>query len=129
GGRLRGFAISGRSLPPGSDIRYREPSLWEQYRWEFSGVLAIVLIQAAMITWLLLERRRRRLAESDARRRLLEVAHLNRTAAAGALSASIAHELNQPLGAILSNAEAAELLLAPRPPDLDHLEQLLADIR
>ena len=39
------------------------------------------------------------------------VVHLNQSATAGALSASIAHELNQPLGAIRSNAEAAEVLL------------------
>jgi C4-dicarboxylate-specific signal transduction histidine kinase len=47
----------------------------------------------------------------ELRRRLLEVIHLNRTATAAALSASVAHELNQPLGAIQSYAEAAELYL------------------
>jgi C4-dicarboxylate-specific signal transduction histidine kinase len=45
------------------------------------------------------------------------------------LSASIAHELNQPLGAILSNTEAAEVLLAADPPDLGQLKEILADIR
>ena len=60
---------------------------------------------------------------------MLEVIHFNRTATAGALSASIAHELNQPLGAILSNAEAAELLLAANPPDLDQVEGDSGDIR
>jgi C4-dicarboxylate-specific signal transduction histidine kinase len=58
-----------------------------------------------------------------------EVAHLNRAAAAGALSASIAHELNQPLGAILSNAETAELLLRANPLDVGQLKEILADIR
>ena len=82
-----------------------------------------------MIAWLLVERRRRQLAELEARGRLLEVVHLNRTATAGALSASVAHELNQPLGAILSNAEAAEVLLAANPPDLHLLKEILADIR
>ena len=50
-------------------------------------------------------------------------------AAAGALSASVAHELNQPLGAILSNTEAAELLLNKNPPDLDQVKEILTDIR
>ena len=43
-----------------------------------------------------------------------ELAHMNRRATAGELSASIAHELNQPLGAILNNTETAELLLPAR---------------
>ena len=82
-----------------------------------------------MITWLLFERHRRHRAELELRGRLLEVIHLNRTAAAGALSASFAHELNQPLGAILSNAETAEALLSANPPDLGQLKDILADIR
>jgi len=45
------------------------------------------------------------------------------------MSASIAHELNQPLGAILSNTEAAELLLAANPLDLPQGKEILADIR
>ena len=88
-----------------------------------------MLLQAALIAWLLFERHRRRRAELELRGRLLEVIHLNRTAAAGALSASFAHELNQPLGAILSNAETAEVLLAANPPDMGQLKDILADIR
>jgi C4-dicarboxylate-specific signal transduction histidine kinase len=57
------------------------------------------LLQAAMITWLLFERQRRHRAELESRGRLLEFIHLNRTAAAGVLSASFSHEINQPLGA------------------------------
>ena len=63
------------------------------------------------------------------RQRLLEVIHLDGTATAGALSASIAHELNQPLGAIQSSAEAAELYLKADPPNLKRVEQILANIR
>ena len=78
------------------------------------GVIAVVALQGLVITGLLLERRRRRVAEMQSRLRLLEVVHLNQSATAGALSASIAHELNQPLGAIRSNAEAAEVAVAER---------------
>jgi signal transduction histidine kinase len=126
--QLQRWKVSESMLPPGSEIRFREPGLWEQYHWAVIAALAIVLLQAALIAWLLLERRRRLNAERESRRRLLEVIHLNRTAAAGALSASIAHELNQPLGAILSNTEAAELLLAANPPDLGEVKTILADI-
>ena len=127
--QLQRFGISESSLPAVSDIRFRQPGLWDQYRWPAITALAVVLFQAAMIAWLLFERRRRQSAELESRRRLLEVIHLNRTATAGALSASVAHELNQPLGAILSNAEAAEVLLSKDPPDLPLLKDILADIR
>ena len=127
--QLQRWKVSERALPPGSEIRFRQPGLWEQYHWVVIAALTVVLIQAAMISWLLFERRRRRLAELESRRRIFEVAHLNRAAAAGALSASIAHELNQPLGAILSNAEAGELLLRANPLDVGQLKEILADIR
>jgi signal transduction histidine kinase len=127
--RLRQWNVSESRLPAGSEVRFRTASLWDQYRWQVITAFAIVLMQAALITWLLFERRRRHLAELESRRRLLEVVHLNRSATAGALSASVAHELNQPLGAILSNAEAAEVLLTANPPDLNLLKEILADIR
>jgi signal transduction histidine kinase len=46
----------------------------------------------------------------------------------GQLASSLAHELNQPLGAILRNAEAAELILQSNPPDLEEIRAILADI-
>ena len=52
-----------------------------------------------------------------------------RVSTMGELAASVAHELNQPLGAILANAEAAELFLQQDPPALDDLRAILADIR
>src|SRR5262249_55236469 len=52
-----------------------------------------------------------------------------RLALVGELTGSIAHEINQPLGAILSNAEAAELLLESDAPSLEAIREILADIR
>ncbi|MDC0741656.1 response regulator [Polyangium mundeleinium] len=54
--------------------------------------------------------------------------HLNRVAAMSELAASIAHELNQPLAAILSNAQAARRLLQKSPPDLIEALSALSDI-
>src|SRR5262245_52723262 len=126
---LKRWRISESKLPPGTELQFRELSLWEHYRWEIIITFLVVLFQAALITGLLVERHRRIAAEVESRRRLVELAHINRTTATGAMSASIAHELNQPLGSILSNAEAAELLLAAKPPDLDQIKEILADIR
>jgi len=68
-----------------------------------------------------------------ARRRVEEamqrLAHTDRLTLVGELTASIAHEINQPLGAILNNAEAAEMLLDTGRPQLDELRSILADIR
>ena len=127
--QLQRFGISESRLPAGSEVRFRPPGLWDQYYWGVMAALAVVLLQAAMIIWLLFERHRRQIAELEARRRLLEVIHLNRSATAGALSASVAHELNQPLGAILNNTEAAETLLTMNAPDMRQLKEILADIR
>ena len=127
--QLQRWHVDESRLPPGSEIRFRPPGLWEQYRWELSAAGLVAAIQTALIAGLLLERRRRTVAESTSRRHLEEVTHLNRSAAVGVLSASLGHELNQPLGAVLSNAEAAELLLNADPPDVEKVKAILADIR
>jgi len=103
--------------------------LWEEYRWTIVGALLIFALQAAMIGGLLLQRTRRRRAEADLQRNREELAHVMRVSTVGELTTSVAHELNQPLGAILSNAEAAEMFLAVEPPALDEVRDILADIR
>jgi signal transduction histidine kinase len=126
---LQRWNISESRLPPGSSVRFREPTAWERYRWHLMAILIALSIQAAMITWLLLERRSRRRAELEGRKRLLQVMHLNRTAEAGALSASFAHELSQPLLAVMLNARTAEDLLTANPPELRKLREVVSDIR
>ncbi|MGZ9243441.1 MAG: sensor histidine kinase, partial [Candidatus Binatia bacterium] len=71
----------------------------------------------------------RKRAEFELQRNRDELAHLTRVATVGELTTSIAHELNQPLGAIRSNAEAAEMFLMAEPPALDEVREILADIR
>ncbi len=75
------------------------------------------------------ERLARQQAESEARQRLEELARMGRVAVVQSLSSSIAHELNQPLGAILSNAEAAEIVLANPAVDADLIREIVTDIR
>ena len=54
---------------------------------------------------------------------------MNRRVALGEMSASIAHELNQPLGAIYNNAGAAEILIKADPPKLGAVAEILGDIK
>ncbi len=252
---LKRWGISESRLPPGSVVRFREPTMWEQYRWYIIGALAIISLQALLIGGLLLHRMRRRQAEAElresqefmdistragelglwvrdlerddlwanerlrslfgfgqndvlrfddflarihpddrshvdallqqahdagllfeadfrvlsngterwiapkgqsvgtgpgrARRRMGaltditarkeaeleaqrhrdELAHVSRVSMMGQLASTLAHELNQPLGAILGNAEAAELFLENDPPALDEVRAILVDIR
>jgi signal transduction histidine kinase len=92
-------------------------------------VINVVVGEALLIGGLLLEHRRRRRAEVEARRHLATMAHLDRRAAMGELATGLAHELNQPLGAILRNAEAAKMMLASSAPALDQLRDIVDDIR
>jgi PAS domain S-box-containing protein len=58
-----------------------------------------------------------------------QLAHASRLGILGELTASIAHEVNQPLGAILSNADAATILMESENPPLDEIREILLDIR
>lgn len=71
---------------------------------------------------------RRREAEIEAARQREEMAHVTRVATMGELAASLAHELNQPLTAILSNAQAAQRFLDINPVNLDEVREILTDI-
>jgi signal transduction histidine kinase len=127
--QMQRWGVAEADLPEGSEIRFREPGLWERYRWQSVSVTAALLIQAALISILWQERRKRSDAELEARLRLSELSHLHRQSLAGELSSSIAHELNQPLGSILTNAETAELILNSPRPDLKEVREILSDIR
>jgi len=70
----------------------------------------------------------RRHAEVEMQRLRTELAHVGRVSVMGQLASALAHELSQPLGAILRNAEAAELFVAQNPPDLEEVTAILADI-
>jgi PAS domain S-box-containing protein len=80
----------------------------------------------------LTERKRAEAEARESERRYremqMEVAHANRVATMGQLTASIAHEVNQPIAAAVTNAQAALRWLAARPPDLEEVRQALDHI-
>jgi PAS domain S-box-containing protein len=67
-------------------------------------------------------------AELELQHRQAELAHVTRVSTLGQLASSLAHELNQPLAIILTNAQAAQRLLAQNPPDLNEVRDILSDI-
>src|SRR5579883_38266 len=126
---LQRWKISESRLPAGSTIRFREPTVLQQYSSQIALTFGLILFQTALISALLFERRRRLYAEVQSRQRSAELAHNNRFSLAGELTAAIAHELNQPLGAVLSNVETAELMVKSHAFDLTEISEILADIR
>jgi len=126
---LQRWGISESGLPPGSEVLFRDPPSWEKYRWQISLMGALVLLQGGMIVSLLHEHRRRRFAEVQSQQRMSALARANRFATAGELTVSIAHEINQPLGAIQTNAETLDLILKSSSPDLVEITEIVADIR
>ena len=125
---LERWGLDPRRLPLDAKLANYDESLIERYRWGALAVIGALLLQALLIGALLLERERRRRAEGNARRSLGQLAHLDRVAAMGELATSLAHELNQPLAAILANAQAARRLLAGAEPDLHEVRASLDDI-
>lgn len=105
------FGIKEADIPADAVIHYRAPTFWEQYRLVAIIATSLILLQAGLIAALLLERRRRQTAEVAAQKHRIELAHASRLAVAGELTASIAHEINQPLGAMQASADAADILL------------------
>jgi len=70
----------------------------------------------------------RRRSEMEGQRLRQDLAHVGRVSTMGELTASLAHELNQPLTAILSNAQAAQRILTSDKADLVEIREILGDI-
>jgi len=83
------------------------------------------LVGFSKITHDLTERKRAAEALEATR---VQLAHMNRVMTMGEIAASIAHEVNQPLTAVVANASACTRMLAQEPPDLDELRDAVADI-
>ena len=101
----------GKVSTPDATMYLSRPTFFQQHREEAPTVVLALLLQAGLLVGLLFERHRRRNAERVLLTHGYELGDPSRIAIAGELTATIAHEVNQPLGAILTNAEAGELML------------------
>jgi signal transduction histidine kinase len=123
------WSLDERRLPSGCEIRFADVPVWRHYWWQIALSVAIVVAQATLISALLYQRRRRHLAEQAEVAQRAALARAARLAMAGELTGAIAHEINQPLGAILSNADAGDLMLESGADRRAELRAILADIR
>ena len=119
---MQRWGISEKNLPPGSEIHFRELTIWQQYFWQVLLAVAAMVLQTALIVVLIYEDRRRRRSEANARMLIGELGHMNRIATAGQLTASIAHEIRQPLAAIAASGSAGMNWLRKQVPDLQEAQ-------
>src|SRR5271166_3361708 len=116
-------------VPAEAVVMFRQPTLWEEHRGLIIGIATVLVVQTTLIAGLIGQRVWRRRLEREAVELRHELTHAGRVTMLGQLASSLAHELNQPLGAILRNVEAAELFMQSDKPDLDELRAIVADIR
>jgi C4-dicarboxylate-specific signal transduction histidine kinase len=91
------------------------------YRWCVSSALPLRASDGGILKWYgtVVDFHDRRQAQEDLRSTQAELAHVNRVMTMGALTASIAHEVNQPLAAIIASGDSCTAWLASEPPNLD----------
>jgi signal transduction histidine kinase len=132
---LQRWKIDEKLLPPGSTVLFRAPTVWDRYRtWIIAG-LSVCILQAVLITGLvanLVKRHRAerslKQAEEEAHRHREQINRLSRVSLLGEMTASLAHELNQPLSGIVSNASAGMRLIDRGKEDPATLREILVDV-
>jgi signal transduction histidine kinase len=126
---LQRWGIAESRLPPGSVVRYRAPSLWSAYRGTVLSAVGVLAVQSLLIVGLLYQRRARKRAESDSRRNLALAADAGRRETMSALTSSIGHELGQPLGSIMYNAQALQMMVSANRASSDTVGEIVSDIQ
>ena len=101
-----------------------------EYRWLFENAVPLRDEQGNILKWygFVVDIEDRKRAEGALQEALAELAHVNRVATMGQLTASIAHEVNQPIAAAVTNAEVALHWLGAYPPNLEEVRQALDEI-
>ena len=126
---LQRWGIPESRLPPGSVVRFRSPSLWSEYKVTMLSAAGALAVQSLLIVGLLYQRRARRRAELESRRNLALATDASRRETMSALTSSIAHELGQPLSAMIHNAHALLIMVRAQGASAVTIEEILSDIQ
>jgi len=127
--QLQRHSLDEAALPAGTEVRYREPDFLSRHRTEIGVLSVLIALQGIAIAALIASRRRARAAEHELVAQRDALSHVARLSTLGELTASISHEVNQPLGAILASADTAELLLQKQPPNIDETLRIITHIK
>ncbi|MQR01007.1 ATP-binding protein [Glaciimonas soli] len=127
--QLMRWQFDPNTLPQQCERRFYTPTYWDRFGWQ---IMTFIFMLAAILGLLLLlqaQRRRRIGSDNEAVRQRTALAHVARLGSVGELTASIVHEINQPLGAILANVDAATMMLMQQKSHDKELVAILMDIR
>ena len=126
---MQRWQVAEGNVPAPCTLVNRPLDAWRTHLWQIGIAAGIIVVQAALLFVLLVQSRRRRVAEARLQARTADLAQESRISMIGALTANLAHEINQPMGAILSNAEAAQIMLEQGTLTPEKLREILNDIR
>ncbi len=140
--QLSRWGINAKLLPQGCEVRFREESVWDQYRWQILASLAVILTQSVLIILLVLNRRRlsraqtalqsehalRTEIEKNAAQLQWRLTRFSRERSLGAMATTLAHEISQPLIAIQNYVQAASRRLRGDIDDRPKVIELLGKI-
>jgi len=105
------FGIPRDRLPADARVLFDPPLFWQEYWLQITVGVAVLVLQGVLLLTLAIQYRRRVRAEKTVSEQRDQLTHAGRVSMMGQLAAALAHELGQPLGAILNNVEAAAMLL------------------
>lgn len=129
--QLQRWGISEDRLPEGSLLLHREVTFLEKHFWLVMGIMTFITLQAGLIAYLVILNRRQKTMSArvrEAEGRYRELLRIERSARLGEMAGSLAHELNQPLTAILSSAQAGLRFLKSDRMEPDLLREILTHI-
>jgi signal transduction histidine kinase len=126
--QLARFGIDTDLVPPDAVRLFYAAPAWQRYWREIALAVTVLLLQSTTIAALIVQMRRRKRATQELEAGRLALAHAARSSQLGQLSGAIAHELNQPLTAILSNAQAGARMLKSKDPELSEISEIFSDI-
>ena len=140
--QLHRWGIDEGLLPADCEIRFKELTVWDRYRWQILAALAVILVQTGLIVGLVLSRRRLQVAQTSLRnefdrrtqaettvsRLRSRLARFSKEHSLGTMATSISHEINQPLIAIQNYAQAAKRRLQSNVDDKPKLIELFEKI-
>jgi signal transduction histidine kinase len=136
GRQLRRWGLDEAALPGGTEVRYRDPGLWDLYRWQIVGAIALFILETTLIVALIVQMARRRKAEQDLRMSQVELRRLTGRLlqAQEGESRRIARELHDDLGQGLALLTVQMDLLRQKPPEAagqlgTRMQELLRQVR
>jgi len=126
--QLKRWSISVDRLPPGSIVEFQEFTYWDQHKGGIIGALLLITLQTLVISFLVQQRRMRRRTEETLLEVQSDLAHIDRVVTVSALTSALAHEINQPLAAMRSYAQAALRCMDMDPPSYDKVRRALEGV-